>query len=77
MLARRQPSLNSSQGHKLWYHMKGFVTRNTHVQYESYISSGLKVTAKVKVFVHASHADTDADAKADISPPDIFIPTRY
>ena len=35
---------------KLWYHVKGFVTRNTHVQYESPISSDIKVTAKVKVF---------------------------
>ena len=30
--------------------MKGLVTRNTHVRYESPITSGLKVTAKVKVF---------------------------
>ena len=30
--------------------MKGLVTRNTHVQYESPITSGLKVMAKVKVF---------------------------
>ena len=30
--------------------MKGLVTRNTHVQYESTTSSGLKVMAKVKVF---------------------------
>ena len=48
-LAGRQPSLNSmqglsfskvgqssrSQGQKLWYHVKGLVTRNTHVQYEN------------------------------------------
>ena len=33
--------------------------RNTHVQYESCISSGLKFMAKVKVFVHASNADPD------------------
>ena len=32
------------------------------MQYESPISSGLKVIAKVKVFVHATDADTDADA---------------
>ena len=32
------------------YHVKGLVTRNTHVQYESPISSGKKVMAKVKVF---------------------------
>ena len=30
--------------------MKGFVTRNTHVQYESPISSGKEVTTKVKDF---------------------------
>ena len=30
--------------------MKGLVTRNTHVQYESPTSSGKKVMAKVKVF---------------------------
>ena len=37
--------------------MKGLITLNTHVQYESPITSGLKVTAKVKVSVHALHAD--------------------
>ena len=44
--------------------MKGLVTKNAHVQYESSISNGKKVMAKVnmvKVFVHASNADTDAD----------------
>ena len=56
MLARRQPSLNSSQGlsfskvghtsrsksqgKKLGYHVKGLVTMNIHVQYESPITSG-------------------------------------
>ena len=35
---------------KLWSHVKGLVTRNTRVQYESSISSGKKVMAKVKVF---------------------------
>ena len=34
----------------LRYHVKGIVTRNTHVQYESPISSGKKVMAKVRVF---------------------------
>ena len=34
---------------KLRYHVKGLITRNTHVQYESPISSGKKVMAKVKV----------------------------
>ena len=44
-----------SRGKKLWYHTKGLVTSNTHVQYESSISSGKIVTSmgKVKVFVHA------------------------
>ena len=32
------------------------------MQYESPITSGLKVIAKVKVFVYASNADADADA---------------
>ena len=37
----------------------------THMQYESPISSGKKVImVKVKVFVHASNADTDADTSA-------------
>ena len=39
-----------SKGQKLWYHVKGLVTRNKHVQYESPISSGKKVIAKVKIF---------------------------
>ena len=44
--------------------MKGLVTSNTHVQYECSISSGKKVMAKVKVFVHASNADADLDTRA-------------
>ena len=53
------------QGHKvknLWYHVKGLVTRNTHMAYESSMFKDLKVMAKVKVFVHAANADADADA---------------
>ena len=42
--------------------MKGLVIRNTHVQYEKPTSSGLKVMAKVKVFVYAANVDADADA---------------
>ena len=42
--------------------MKGLFTRNVRVQYESPITSGLKVMANVKVFVHASHADADSRA---------------
>ena len=34
---------------KIMVHVKGLVTRNTHVQFESPISSGCKVMAKVKV----------------------------
>ena len=43
-------SRSRSQCKKRWYHMKGLVTMNTLVQYESATSSGLKVMAKVKVF---------------------------
>ena len=35
---------------------------NTYVQYDSPISCSNKVMAKVKVFVHASHADADEDS---------------
>ena len=48
------------QGQKLWYHVKGLVTRNTHVQYKSPIFAWLKALAKVKVFVQAANADTDS-----------------
>ena len=34
------------------------------MKYESSIFNGLKVMAKVKVFVHAANADADADTKA-------------
>ena len=44
--------------------MKGVITRNTHVQYERSITSGLEVMAKVKVFVHATAADANADGRA-------------
>ena len=46
--------------HTQWYHVKGLVTRNTHVQYESPISPGLKVLAKVRVFVHTAKVDARA-----------------
>ena len=45
-----QTSRSRSQGQKLWYRVKGLVTRNTRVQHESPISSGKKVMANVKVF---------------------------
>ena len=44
-----QTSWSRSQGQKLWYHVKGLVTRNTHVQYESSIPSGKKVMANITV----------------------------
>ena len=66
--------------------MKGFVTSNTHVQYESSISYGKKVMVNVKVFVHASNADADADTDADMDAdadtkamtlaPRTFVPAR-
>ena len=34
------------------------------MQYESPITSGKKVMGKVKVFVHATDADADADGRA-------------
>ena len=44
-----------SRGQKLEYHVKGLVTRNTHVQYERPISSCKKVMPKVKVFKSRSN----------------------
>ena len=55
---------------------KGLVTSNAHVQYESPISSGKKVMAKVKVFVHASNADAAVDTRAMTLAPRTFVPTR-
>ena len=52
--------------------MKGLVTRNTHVHYESPVSSGKKVIAKVNVITH--HAD--ADTRAMTLAPRIFVPAR-
>ena len=45
-----QTSRSRSRGQKCWYHVKGLVTRNTTVQYESPITFSKKVMAKVKVF---------------------------
>ena len=59
-----QTSRSRSQGQNVWYHLKGLVTRNTYVQYESPTSSDLKVMTKVKGFVHAANGDTDADTEA-------------
>ena len=42
---------HSIWGHKkIWFQQEGLGTRNTHVKYESSISFGLKVIAKVKFF---------------------------
>ena len=53
--------------------MKGLVIRNTHVQYESPVTSGLKVMAKVKVFVHAIDVDADADGRAMTLAPRTYL----
>ena len=45
-----QTPRSRSRGQKLWYHVKGLVTRNTHVQYESPIAPGKKLMTKAKVF---------------------------
>ena len=50
--------------------MNSLVTRNTHVQYESSISSSKKIMGKIKVFVHASHAD----ARAMTLAPRTYVP---
>ena len=50
------------QGQKLQYHVKGLVTRNTHVQYKSSITSAKKVMDKVKDFVHVSNANAGTRA---------------
>ena len=44
------------------------------MQYESHITSGKKVMAKVKVFVPRTHAD--ADARAMTLAPRTFVPAR-
>ena len=45
-----QTSRSRSRGQKLWYHVKGLVSRNTFEQYQSPITSGKKVMAKVNFF---------------------------
>ena len=45
-----QTSRSRSLGQKLWHDVKGLVTMNAHMQYESPSSSALKVMAKVEVF---------------------------
>ena len=58
--------------------MKGLVIRNTHVKYESPTSYALKVMTNVKVFVHATDADSDAyaDTRAMTIAPRIYVPAR-
>ena len=46
----KEGQTSRSRGQKLWYHVKGLVTKNTNVKYESSTTSGKKVMAKVKVF---------------------------
>ena len=50
-----QTSKSRSRGQKLWFHVKGLVTRNTHVKYESCISQGMKAMAKVEVLESRSN----------------------
>ena len=54
---------------EIQYHVKGVVIRNTHTKYETSALNGLKVKAKVKVFVHTS----DADARDMTLAPRTFI----
>ena len=50
--------------------MKGFVTRNVHAIWMPCLS-GLKVMAKVKVFVFTANMGSNVNAGTDISYPDI------
>ena len=45
-----QKSRSRSQRKNFYYQQKGLATRNTHVKYESPVSFGSKVMAKVKFF---------------------------
>ena len=44
--------MSRSLGQKLWYDVKEFVTRNTHVKYEGPVFYCSKVMTKVEVFVY-------------------------
>ena len=46
------------------------------MKYESSIFNGLKVMVKVKVFVHATNADADAETKAMTLSPRTFVTAR-
>ena len=65
-----QTSRLRSQDKQLCYHVKGLATRNTHLQYESSITSGLEEMTKVNVFVHA----TDADGRDMTLAPRTYLP---
>ena len=68
--------MSRSRVQNLQYHLKGLVTSNTHVQYESSTSYGKKGMAKFKVFVHASNGNADADARAMTLAPQTIVPAR-
>ena len=57
-----------SQGQTLRYHVKGLVTRNTHVQYESPITCGKKFMSKVKFF------KTRSNFKVKVTRSKIMVP---
>ena len=42
--------MSRSLGKKLWYGVKGLVTRNAQVKYDSPVSRGSQLMTKVKVF---------------------------
>ena len=55
----------------VWYHVKGLVTRNTHMRYESCISSGKRVTATVKYF-----QKLQVKFKVKVTRPIIMVPSE-
>ena len=50
MVFKKYVKLQGQEAKNYGTHVKGLVTRKTHMQYESPISSGKKGMAKVKVF---------------------------
>ena len=52
--------------------MKGPVTTNTHIKYQSLVSCSFLIMSKVKVFAHAS--DIDTDGRAMTLAPQTFFP---
>ena len=61
---------STSQGQNVRDNVKGIVTSNACVQYESPMSSCLKGTTKIKVHVHT---DTNADARAMTLAPQTYM----